>query len=677
MKNKHTELQKKLIDFIKNKFITVYIGLLILLSLALFQPLSMQFVFIVFIISILFFLFGKDIVKENTKNKSIKLFKLSLYIASFSLITIVSRRMNAVITSGKSILPFTLMLYLGASVLITHVLLSGDTKERIDKIIEKEFITESGLLSQEDIMKEGDLKICVNKQTGKPVILPHKDRYVHTLVLGPTGSGKTSQSLLPSILQDMKNSNCGFTVLEPKGDLAEQVYGMGKILGREVIYFNPTYPDCPYFNPLYGPEAEVVENIVTVFQSLAETENQFFADKNEILTRNGIMLIKRLYGNDATLLDFSNLIHDTNGQGYAMVKEFQTIKAKTVELDKQNQEIAAWFLEEYFNERSKEFEHFSGLRSQVAKTVSNEHLRRVLNPPKGRNDIDFDKVLEEGKVLAISTAQGELRDMSRYLGYFIILNYQSAVFRRPGTEDTRRPHFLYIDEFQTYSNPAFSDMLTQGRSYRVGCVLATQARDQMAIGKGREGEIFLHTVSSNARNVILFPGLPYADVKYYSDEFGTIKETVLSKSHSQEAFSLFNSGRAPTESVSEREEEIPRYSPTELRYKKFMEITYSIVQNNSLQPAGDGLVDFIPYDMHLKIGEIATSYRNRQLAKAAKLKKEENENTPDPNKPVEDIVSVKDPLAELMEEDNKEVIEDFEYGGDFVRGPSDPVDDVI
>ena len=63
--------------------------------------------------------------------------------------------------------------------------------------------------------------------SGKKAVIPIKDRMVHVLVLGVTGSGKTSQSLLPMILQDFQSDNfeyesmnvvqMGQIILEPKG----------------------------------------------------------------------------------------------------------------------------------------------------------------------------------------------------------------------------------------------------------------------------------------------------------------------------------------------------------------------------------------------------------------------------------------------------------------------------
>lgn len=673
-------IKEKIINFVSTKYVVISTMLIALLGIGIFQPVRAKYIITVFILNIVFFLFGKDLAEGDVEKKSKIYFGLSVLFLIYGLLASIIRGLNSINTTGKSLTPLGIILGVVASVFIVYLYLDENTKEIINKIHSTNFAVKFKLAELSNTIKPGDLVLCTDKNTGLPVIIPHKDRYLHMLVLGPTGSGKTSQILIPAILQDMNTPGHGLTVIEPKGDLAEQVDAMGKIYNREVIYFNPIYPDCPYFNPLFGPEGEVIENIATVYKMLANSTNQFFENKSEMLTRYGIMVVKRLYGNSATLLDFSDLIHDTNGKGYGMIKELQQLRPETVEMGKQNDEIAGYFLNEYFNEKSKEFEHCSGIRSQVAKTVSNEYLRRVLNPPNGQNDLDFDDILANGRVLAVSTAQGKLRELSSYLGYFIILNYQSAVFRRPGTEDTRTPHFLYIDEFQTYSNPAFSDMLTQGRSYRVSCTLATQARDQMAMGSGKDGEKFVKLVSTNARNVVLFPGISGTDSEYYSKELGEIETIEETKSTSTPKFSLFGGGSGNgNESVSQKTVFKPRYSAAQIRYKAFKEITYSTMFKDELQFPGDGVVDFIPFEVHKKIGKLVEEYREEQEAKSVvKLEKEAT-------KP-----SAKDPLNGLenngQDKDNDEIIidlsddrtplSDFDYRDQVVDDAVEIEDDI-
>lgn len=465
---------------------------------------------------------------------------------------------------------------------------------------------------------ENGVVLCKNEETQEDVVLYDHDRFLHMLILGPTGSGKTSQIILPMINQDMKRGK-GITVIEPKGDLAEKVYAMGKVYNRDVFFFDPSHPDCPYFNPLYGDEVEVIENIATTFMMLSTGSSDYFVTMNDNLIRNSVKVVKRLYDNQATIKQLYDLMNNINGAGNKMVVEFQRLSPESTEIERENAEIAAWFLQDYFNERSKTYEHTSGLRSQLQKLMSNKYLRKILIPPDGKTDIDFGDIIENEKILAISTAQGTLRELSRYLGYFIILNYQSAVFRRPGDEDTRPHHFLYIDEFQSYANPGFGDMLTQGRSYRVASILATQNRALIGMNSGRDGKSFTELVSTNARNLVLFPGGNGEDARYYSNEFGEYLKSQRQVSTSRNKYDIlpFKSSKE-TVRVDERYEQ--SFSSSDLIYQPFGYVHYKIVQNNTLMPPGLGKISFIPKELNNKIKDIVNSYKQKIDPETLKLR---------------------------------------------------------
>lgn len=574
------------------------------LSIAL--PINMLITAMAFLMSLVLYIIAKDFISEKMESIAFASIKLSLSLFVFGLMALAPLK--------KVPVPVLSIFCFGITIGIFGFLRNDSTKEKLKTF--REFSI-SGLnhKGKESTQKVGDVFLCTNEESGDKVVIPYKDRFLHMLVLGPTGSGKTSQVLIPMINQDVMTPGHGVTVIEPKGDLAEKVYAMAEHYGREAVYFNPTHANCPYFNPLFGDEDEVLENMATTFKMLNPDSPQFFQDMNETLIKNAIKVLKRLYGNKATMLDLSTLVSNSEGKGKIMVNNFLRMKAATPDIGRENAEISHWFLNEYFNERAKTYEHTSGLRSQIYKITSNVHLRRVLNPPNGENDVDFVKVIEEGKILAISTAQGELRDLGKFLGYFIILNFQSAVFKRPGNEDTRRPHFLYIDEFQTYSNPGFADMLTQGRSYRVASHLATQNRALMAMGGGRDGKNFVELVSTNARNIVLFPGCNAIDTEYYSKEFGEIEVVKERKGISKKKFSLLFMGSPmghPTESLAQELTKEARYSASDLIYKEFGKITYRIINNNSVMSPGNGTIEYIPRELNEELNRLVEEYKKKQ-----------------------------------------------------------------
>lgn len=431
--------------------------------------------------------------------------------------------------------------------------------------------------------------------TGKYLTIPYNDRYVHLSVFGPTGSGKTSQVLGPMSLQDIQNKEMGVFVLEPKGDFDEVVYARAKLYGRKhVQYFNPVLPKCPYFNPLQGDETEVMENLVTAFSAMDNTKTVYFKNLNEMLLRNCIKTVKRLYGDDATFKDITNLMDNLDNKGSTMVEELKKKVYKDQGIMNENNEIYAYFKNDYYaglkgaKGAPKTFTDSSGIRAAVKKLTSNKYLAKVLIPPKTSElkegeYLDFDKALERGDVICMSSAQGALRDMGTYLGYFLILSLQSAIFRRPGTADTRRGAVLYIDEAQKYANNSMEDLLTQGRSYRIACVFATQNRALLDSG-GDSGKRFLNNVSTNMRNTIVFPGASPEDAKYFSAVFGTEKVIKHKETYSNRAYVPkivgFDSARVNT---SDEEVDQPVFSQSDIQEGAFGEIKVKYIKNNNVK----------------------------------------------------------------------------------------------
>lgn len=568
-----------------------------------------------FVTFFLVYAISKDEASEGQAKYGTILLKASILVVLYSLVSHIFITLGDNLTKEKasSLLQLSVLINIGLSIGLLVWLRKPETKEIFSNLQENSLLEKLGIVNAVVEKKTGDIKIAINKETGKDEILPFKDRFLHMLILGPTGSGKTSQMIIPMILQDIQNYEAGITVIEPKSDLAEKVYAMAKHYGRPVVYFNPILPDCPYFNPLFGNEADVIENMATTFKMLNPDSPQFFLDMNDVLIRNALKVIKRSMNNDGTLIDLHHLVSNPGGAGRKTVQAFSRMKADSTEMAKENADISSYFLNDYYNEKSKTYEHCSGIRSQVSKITSNEYLRRVLNPPQGRNDIDFDKHLEEGGVIAIATAQGKLRDLGRYLGYFIILQFQASVFRRPGNENNRRAHFLYIDEFQVYANPGFSDMLTQGRSYRVASHLATQNRALMGMGRGQEGKDFIEVVSTNARNIVIYPGGNSLDAKYYSQQFGDVLNKTVQKGISRAKFNPLHgipkSGQA-TESIREVETIEARFSPSDIMYRPNGEITYLLIKKNSIQTPQIGTIEYIPVDLNEKLDRMIEEYES-------------------------------------------------------------------
>ena len=482
-------------------------------------------------------------------------------------------------------------------------------KKAIDDLITRNIYTQENMTDKDTYMgKRAD--------DGKYNIVPYKDRFLHTLVLGVTGCGKTSQSLLPMVAKDIKCKDLGVVCLDPKGDFAEQVYAMAKLEGREdVVYFNPTLSNCPYFNPMLGDLDSVSECLVTTFKKLENEQQTFFANMDEMLMRRCIKVAKRLKGDDATLNDINILMTNAAGEGKVMLNKLAHEAPADILEEQENNEIISWFITDYYTGLSggrvstKTYEQCSGVRNQVSKLLANSLVKKILCPPVSKDELeydeylDFDRILEKGGILSMSSAQGELRELGSFIGYFLILSFESAVFRRPGDENTRKGVIFYVDEFQKYANDGYNDLLTQGRSYRVASVLATQTRAGIAANSSAsEGKVLIDVVSSNCRNKIVYPGCSYEDAKYYSQEFGEVKEVKEKVSYSMKR-GLFSKYDMSTQSESHSMDEkmTPLFYPTDIMQRPFGEAVCQVVRNNTVQKPCVVRLNFIPRELKTKV----------------------------------------------------------------------------
>jgi len=107
--------------------------------------------------------------------------------------------------------------------------------------------------------------------------------------------------------------------------------------------------------------------------------------------------------------------------------------------------------------------------------------------------------MDDGKILLVNLAKGKLgEDSASLLGGLLVTTIGLAAFSRADMlEDNRRPHWLYIDEFQSFTTLSLANMLSELRKYKVGMTLAHQYLQQL------DPDI-RHAVLGNAATLISF-----------------------------------------------------------------------------------------------------------------------------------------------------------------------------
>jgi hypothetical protein len=334
------------------------------------------------------------------------------------------------------------------------------------------------------------------------------------LVVGPTRSGKTATILKPMIyqllLQKKRGVQLGLSVVEPKGDVALMVNEMCMEMDIPCTHIDPELPHSDGFNPMEGDMDDVAEATVVVLKGLFGKQDAFFATVQELSARNVTKLLKALHGDKMDIIDVMNTLRDEK----ELEKKVKDLKKRDGMTD-----LVHFFESELLGSMREKYRQFViGLRAQLENITSNESLKRIMT---GKSDINIDRHFEEGGVLAVNTALGKLRKAGDAFGQFIIMHLQNGTFRRPGTENTRIPHFLIIDEYSRYINPDVEMFLSLAAEYRVSGIFATQSLGQLEVEAGKIGpRAMKQAILTSCRNKITFGGLSAGDAKEFAEEFG-------------------------------------------------------------------------------------------------------------------------------------------------------------
>lgn len=413
------------------------------------------------------------------------------------------------------------------------------------------------------------------------------DPFTHMLIVGPTRSGKTASLLKPMIyqllLQKKKGVPLGLSVVEPKGDMAGMVKEMCDAMDMPCIFIDPMSPSSHHFNPMEGETDDVAEATVVVLQGLFGKQEAFFKTVQELSARNVTKLLKELHGDKMDIINVMNTLRDQ-----------QLLEKKVNELKRRDglTDLVHFFESELLGSMGEKYRQFViGLRAQLENITSNPLLRRIMT---GKSDINMDEHFAGGGVLAVNTALGKLRKAGDAFGQFIIMHLQNATFRRPGTERTRVPHFLIIDEYSRYINPDVEMFLSLAAEYRVAGIFATQSLGQLEVEAGKIGpKAMKQSILTSCRNKIAFGGLSADDAKEFAEEFGMNRVMMKQKTFDHKVLlpNIF------PKSYRETETEEYRFYFTEIMdgLPKF-HFVHKLLQGGTPQPPALGRGVFVPRD---------------------------------------------------------------------------------
>ena len=309
------------------------------------------------------------------------------------------------------------------------------------------------------------------------------DRLSHVYAIGKTGVGKST--LIETLAQGDLEAGRGFCVIDPHGDLAERMREAAEANGRPFIYLDAARPDQPYgYNPLRRVREDKIPLAVSgLMEAMRKLWSDAWGVRMEHVLRNSLYaLIER---DDSLLPDILRLYAD---------KEFR----RTVVQGIRNETVRRFWLLEFEKYPARQrAEAVAPIQNKLGALLTDPRLYRALVSPE--IPISFRSVMDEGGILIVNLAKGRLgEDSSNVLGSMLVATIGLAALSRAEVAvSKRRPFFLYVDEFQTFTTLAFANLMPEMRKFGVGLIVAHQYLHQL-------DDDVRHSVLGNAGTLISF-----------------------------------------------------------------------------------------------------------------------------------------------------------------------------
>lgn len=296
-----------------------------------------------------------------------------------------------------------------------------------------------------------------------------EDRSKHLYVIGKTGMGKTV--LLQNMaVQDIQNGN-GIAFIDPHGEVTASLLDyVPEERVKDVIHFAPFDADFPIsFNVMedvgYDKRHLVVSGLVSTFKKIWP---DVWSPRMEYILSNTLFALLE-YPN-STLLDVNRMLVN---------KEFR----KDVVSHITDPVIKSFWTEEFANYTDRYTQEATpAIQNKIGQFVSNPLIRNIVGQPK--SSFDFREAMDSKKILIINISKGRIGDTNaKLIGSMLIIKIYLAAMSRADTTATELaklpPFYFFVDEFQSFANETFADILSESRKYKLSLIIAHQYIGQM------------------------------------------------------------------------------------------------------------------------------------------------------------------------------------------------------
>ena len=327
------------------------------------------------------------------------------------------------------------------------------------------------------------------------------DRTNHIYTIGKTGMGKSTM-LENMAVQDIKTGN-GMAFMDPHGKTADLLLDyVPEDRIEDVVYFAPFDLENPIsFNVLENVDPDkrhlVASGLMNAFKKIWLDA---WSARMEYILNNILLALLEYPG--ATLMGVNRMLADKN------------YRKKVVD-NITDPSVKAFWTDEFakYGERYMQ-EAGAAIQNKIGQFISNPIVRNIIGQTK--SSFDIREIMDQKKILIINLSKGQVgEDGANLLGSMLITKiYLAAMSRADVSQEElgKLPNFyFFVDEFQSFANESFADILSEARKYKLNLTIAHQYIEQME-------ESVRDAVFGNVGTMIIFR-LGSFDAEIFEKEF--------------------------------------------------------------------------------------------------------------------------------------------------------------
>ena len=271
-------------------------------------------------------------------------------------------------------------------------------------------------------------------------------------------------------VQDIRNGS-GLAFIDPHGKTAELLLEyIPKERIQDVVYFAPFDTEYPVsFNVLedVGKDQRhlVADGLMAAFKKIWP---DVWSARMEYILNN--ILLALLEYPDSTILGVNRMLSD---------KAYRDQVVENIT----DPAVKAFWTDEFARYTDKFMtEAGAAIQNKIGQFTASPIIRNLLGQPKSTFNIR--EIMDTKKIFIMNLSKGRIGENNAGLiGGMLITKIYLAAMSRANVSDADLsrlpPFFFYVDEFQTFVNDSFADILSEARKYKLALTIAHQYIEQM------------------------------------------------------------------------------------------------------------------------------------------------------------------------------------------------------